>query len=146
MTAENNPIQQIASQVLGAIQSDSGVASKLAADPASTIKEITGIELSGDDLSAVVTAVSHLVKGEDVDFGNLATLAKDMLSEHGGDLMSTLGSLFGGKDDDVEGEQEQAEPAKDDADEKKGEKESGKGDGFGLDDVLDIAGSLFGGK
>lgn len=130
--------QEIVGQLVDAVQGDSGLASKLAVDPAAVVKGVTGLDLSGIDLHEVLAAVTSLVRGDKVDFGNLAELAKNMLAEHGDDLMSMLGSLLGGGSEEGKADDKKPAASKAKADAPKGD------DGFGLDDLVDAAGALLG--
>ena len=102
-------------------------------------------EVSKEEASEAVAAVSLLGNGKPLDFGNLAEIASILLSENGNSVHTMAENLLG--------EESTATPSPADliatlanVNFEKGLAGIDLSDGFGLDDVLGIAGALLGGK
>ena len=137
--------QDIVQQLIGSVTSNPDLLSNLVEHPYSTIRETTGLqEVSQDQVSQALTAFSALASGQQIDFGNLAGLASQLLGDCGGSAHSLAQSLLGSQS---------SAPAQPDilanlAKVAFNGKVAGVdlSDGFGLDDVMGLAGFLLGKK
>ena len=144
--------QDIVQQLVGSVVSNPDLMNNLASHPYSTIRDVTGQEeVSRDEVSQALAAFSSLANGHQVDFGNLASLAQGLLADNGGSAHAMAQSLFGPQI----AESNSASAADPIADmlSMLGNVTFGQGiagvdlsDGFGLDDVMGLAGAFLGGK
>ena len=138
--------QDIVQQLISSVVSNPNIFSNLVEHPYSTLRDVTGAEeVSKEDASQAVAAVSLLGNGQPLDFGKLAEIASILLSENGGSVHTMAANLLS--------EESTATPAPADlistlanVNFEKGLAGVDLSDGFGLDDVLGIAGALLGGK
>ena len=138
--------QDIVQQLIGSVVSNPDLFSNLVEHPYSTVSQVTGIEnVSKEDASEAVAAVSLLGNGQSLDFGNLAEIASILLSENGGSVHEMASSLLS--------EESNATPAPADLISTLANVTFNQGaagvdlsDGFGLDDAFGIATALLGGK
>lgn len=150
--------QDIAQQLVDAAQQNPQLISQLTSNPSSTVKSVTGLDLSSKEITEVVTCATKLAKGESVDMGTVASLAADLFSKHGGDLTKIMGSLLGGGDDSSDQQDETTETTTSNGKKKKTSKKtedeaetasddtSSNGGGVDLGEVANIAESLLGGS
>ena len=149
-------IQDIVQQVIKAVTADPNVLSDFVAHPYSTISKLTGIEtVTKEQAAEAVTATSALASGQSVDFSTLASVAAKLLSKSDNSVHSLATSLFGGGVQQTEtGETTVAKDAKSAIIDNllgvvfdKGEAQSSGStidlsDGFGLDDLMGLAGKF----
>lgn len=138
--------QDIVQQLVSSVVSNPDLLSTLVQHPYSAVREATGAEeVSKEEASQAVAAVSLLGNGQSLDFGNLAELAEILLSKNGGSVHSMATNLLS----------EESTATPDPAsiisnlasvNFEKGLAGVDLSDGFGLDDVLGIAGALLGKK
>ena len=136
-------IQAIVQQLAGEATKNPDLLGSLLAHPYSTIGNATGNDnVSKEEASQVVAAMSSLAGGKAVDFGGLAAMASGLLSQNGGSVHSLANSLLGsGSAMGVDVSQgipsdllSNITSAVD------------LSDGLGLDDLMRVAGKLFGGR
>ena len=138
--------QDIVQQLVSSVVSNPDLFSSLVEHPYSTLRDVTGAEeISKEEASEAVTAVSLLGNGKPLDFGNLAQIASILLSENGNSVHTMAANLLS--------EESTATPSPADliatlanVNFERGFAGVDLSDGFGLDDVLGIAGALLGGK
>ncbi len=88
--------QDIVQQLVNSVVSNPDLMNSLAEHPYSTVREATGQEeVSRDDVSQALAAFSALANGQQVDFGNLASIASGLLADNGGSAHAMAQSLFG---------------------------------------------------
>lgn len=145
--------QDIVQQLVGSVLSNPDLMSNLASHPYSAIREATGQqEVSRDDVSQALAAFSSLANGQQIDFANLANMAASMLADNGGSAHSMAQALFGAPLAESQSTATAADPISDMlgnlANVTFGQGIAGVdlSDGFGLDDVIGIAGAILGGK
>lgn len=146
--------QDIARQLVEAVQNNPQLISQLTSNPANAVKGVTGLDLSSQEITEVVACATKLAKGEDVDMEAVAGIAADLFSKHGGDLSNIMGSLLGAENSSDQ-QSENAQAASTTAGDGK-EKTSdsrlaatasdSNSEGIDLSEVANIAESLFGGK
>lgn len=136
-------IQSIVQQLAGEVAKDPSMLSNMLQHPYSTIGNATGNDnVSKEEASQVVTALSSLACGSAVDFTQLAGMASSMLSQNDGSVHSLANSLLGsGSSQGVNVSNgiptdlvKNIAGAVD------------LSDGLGLDDILRVAGKFLGGK
>ena len=145
--------QDIVQQLVNSVVSNPSLMNNLAEHPYSTVREATGQEeVSRDDVSQALAAFSALANGQQVDFGNLASIASSLLADNGGSAHAMAQSLFGAPIAESQSTATQADPISDmlgnlaNVAFGKGVAGIDLSDGFGLDDVIGIAGAILGGK
>ena len=145
-------LQDIVQQLVGGVLSNPDLMNNLASHPYSTIGEVTGRDdLSRDEVSQTLAAFSSLANGQQVDFGNLASMAQSMLAENGGSAHAMAQSLFGSQIAESNSSSS-ANPIGDmlgmlsGVSFEKGLAGVDLSDGLGLDDVAGFAGAILGGK
>ena len=145
--------QDIVQQLVGSVVSNPDLMNNLASHPYSTIRDVTGEEdVSRDDVSQALAAFSSLANGQQIDFGNLASMASSLLAENGGSAHAMAQSLFGVPLAESQSSATAADPISamlgNLANVTFGQGIAGVdlSDGIGLDDIMGIAGSLLGGK
>lgn len=145
--------QDIVQQLVGSVVSNPNLMNNLASHPYSTIRDVTGEEnVSRDEVSQVLAAFSSLASGQQIDFGNLASLASSLLADNGGSAHAMAQSLFGVPLAESQSTATPADPISDMlgnlANVTFGHGVAGVdlSDGFGIDDVMGIAGAMFRGK
>lgn len=145
--------QDIVQQLVGSVLSNPDLMNNLASHPYSTIRDVTGEEeVSRDEVSEALAAFSSLANGQQIDFGNLSSMAASLLSQNGGSAHAMAQSLFGAPIAESNSTATPADPIADMlgnlANVTFGQGVAGVdlSDGFGLDDVMGIAGAIFGGK
>ena len=144
--------QDLVQQLVGSVVSNPDLMNNLASHPYSTISNVTGQEeVSRDEVSQVLAAFSSLANGQSIDFGNLAGMAQSLLADNGGSAHAMAQSLFGPMI--AESNSASAADPIGDMINMLGNVTFGHGmagvdlsDGFGLDDVMGIAGTIFGRK
>lgn len=145
--------QDLVQQLIGSVVSNPDLMNNLASHPYSTIRDATGQEdLSRDDVSQTLAAFSSLANGQQIDFGNLASMASSLLAQNGGSAHAMAQSLFGAPLAESASTATAADPISDmlanlaNVTFGKGIAGVDLSDGFGLDDVMGIAGAILGGK
>ena len=145
--------QDIVQQLVGSVLSDPNLMNNLASHPYSTIRDATGQEdVSRDEVSEALAAFSTLANGQQIDFGDLSSLAASMLADNGGSAHAMAQSLFGMPLAESQSTATAADPIADMlgnlANVTFGQGIAGVdlSDGIGLDDVIGVAGAIFGGK
>lgn len=144
--------QDIVQQLVGSVLQNPDLMNNLASHPYSTISSVSGGgEVSRDEASQVLAAFSQLANGQQIDFSNLASMAASMLADNGGSAHAMAQSLFGAPI-----AESNSASAADPISAMLGNLANvtfGQGvagvdlsDGIGLDDVMGIAGAIFGGK
>lgn len=136
-------IQGIVQMLAGEAAKNPDLLSSLLAHPYSTIGNATGNDnVSKEEASQVVTAMSNLACGSAVDFTNLPAMAASMLGQNGGSVHSLANALLGSGSSqgvDLSGGIP-ADLVKNIA------SAVDLSDGLGLDDLMRAAGKIFGGK
>lgn len=138
--------QDIVQQLINSVVSDPDLFSTLVQHPYSAVRTATGAEeVSKEEASQAVAAVSLLGSGKTVDFGNLAEIASTLLAQSDGSVHTMASALLG--------EDSPATPSPADlianlasVDFSKGLAGVDLSDGIGFDDVIGFAAGLFGGK
>ena len=145
--------QDIVQQLVNSVVSNPSLMNNLAEHPYSTVREATGQEeVSRDDVSQALAAFSALANGQQVDFGNLASIASSLLADNGRSAHAMAQSLFGAPIAESQSTATQADPISDmlgnlaNVAFGKGVAGIDLSDGLGLDDVIGIAGAILGGK
>ena len=145
--------QDIVQQLVSSVVSNPDLMSNLAEHPYSTISEVSGKEeVSRDEVSQALAAFSALAGGQQIDFGNLASIASSMLAENGGSAHAIAQTLLGAPLAESQSTATSADPVAGMLG-NLAQVSFGNGiagvdlsDGFGLDDVIGIAGAILGGK
>ena len=145
--------QDIVQQLVSSVVANPELMGNLAEHPYSTVSQATGGgEVSRDEVSQALAAVSALAGGQQIDFSNLASIASNLLADNGGSAHALAQSLFG----EPLAVSQSTETTADPISAMIGNLANvafGKGvagvdlsDGFGLDDVIGLAGAFLGGK
>lgn len=145
--------QDIVQQLVNSVVSNPDLMGNLVEHPYSTVSQATGQEeVSRDEVSEVLAALSTLGSGQQIDFGNLAQIASSLLADNGGSAHAMAQSLFGAPLAESQSTATEADPIGDMignlANVAFGNGFAGVdlSDGFGLDDAIGLAGAFFGGK
>jgi hypothetical protein len=136
-------IQSIVQQLAGEAAKNPDFLGSLLEHPYSTIGTATNNDnVSKDEASQVVAAMSQLASGSAVDFGGLASMASGLLSQNGGSVHELANSLLGsGSTQGVDVSNGiSADLVSNIA------SAVDLSDGLGLDDVMRVAGKIFGGR
>lgn len=136
-------IQDIVMQLVGEVAKNPQLLTNLMEHPYSTIGNMTNNNnVSKEEASQVVAATSALASGQSVDFGGLASLAATMLSQNGGSVHQMANAILG------PGSTQGVNVSNGVSQDMLGAIAKGVdlSDGIGLDDVLGVAGALFGKK
>lgn len=89
-------IQQLVQMLVGNAQQNPDLLGSLMQHPYSTIGNLTDNEnVSKEEASQAVTAMSALASGQAVDFGALADVASALLSNNGGSVHELANALLG---------------------------------------------------
>ena len=89
-------IQQLVQMLTGSVAENPDLLSSLMEHPYSTVGNLTDNQnVSSEEASQAVTAMAALAGGQSVDFGNLASVASQLLADNGGSVHSLAGSLLG---------------------------------------------------
>ena len=145
--------QDIVQQLVGSVLQNPELMNNLASHPYSTVSQVTGQEeVSRDEVSEALAAFSTLANGQELDFGNLSNIASSMLADNGGSAHAMAQSLFGIPLQESQSTATAADPISDMlgnlANVTFGQGIAGVdlSDGIGIDDIMGVAGALFGGK
>ena len=138
--------QDIVQQLISSVVSNPDLFSNLVQHPYSTMRDVTGAEeISKEEASQAVAAVSLLGSGQSVDFGNLGEIASLLLSKNNGSVHEMAANLLS--------EESAATPSPADLIANLANVNFEKGlagvdltDGIGLDDVIGFATGLLGKK
>lgn len=138
--------QDIVQQLINSVVSDPKLFENLVSHPYSTVREATGAkEVTKEEASEAVAALSILGNGKQLDFGSLADIASKLLAESGGSVHTMADALLS--------EESTATPSPADIISNLANVNFAKGfagidlsDGLGLDDVIGFAGALLGKK
>lgn len=136
-------IESVVQLIAGEVAKNPQMLTGLLAHPYSTIGNATNNDnVSKEEASQVVTAVSQLACGAPVDFGGLAAMASGLLGQNGGSVHQLANSLLGAGSSQGVNVSNGIDPnlVKNIA------SAVDLTDGLGLDDLLRVAGKLFGGK
>ena len=145
--------QDIVQQLVNSVVANPQLMGNLAEHPYSTVSQATGQEeVSRDEVSEALAAVAALANGQQIDFGNLASIAASLLADNGGSAHTLAQSLFGEPVAVSQSTATEADPIADMignlANVAFGQGVAGVNlsDGIGLDDVIGLAGAFLGGK
>ncbi|MBR0404821.1 MAG: hypothetical protein IJI68_06415 [Eggerthellaceae bacterium] len=145
--------QDIVQQLVNSVVANPQLMGNLAEHPYSTVSQATGQEeVSRDEVSEALAAVAALANGQQIDFGNLASIAASLLADNGGSAHALAQSLFGEPVAVSQSTATEADPIADMignlANVAFGQGVAGVNlsDGIGLDDVIGLAGAILGGK
>ena len=138
--------QDIVQQLISSVVSNPDLFNNLVAHPYSAVRDVTGEkEVSKEDASQAVAALSLLGSGKQVDFGSLAEIASQMLNQSNGSVHTMAESFLGAESSFT--------PSPADLIANLANVNFGKGfagvdlsDGIGLDDVIGFAAGILGGK
>ena len=138
--------QDIVQQLISSVVSNPDLFSSLVQHPYSTMRDVTGAEeISKEEASQAVAAVSLLGSGQSVDFGNLGEIASLLLSKNNGSVHEMAANLLS--------EESAATPSPADLIANLANVNFEKGlagvdltNGIGLDDVIGFATGLLGKK
>lgn len=132
-------IQGIVQMLAGEVAKNPSMLTSMLAHPYSTIGNATGNDnVSKEEASQVVTAMSALAGGNAIDFSNLAGMASTMLAQNGGSVHQLANALLGSGSPQGVNVSQGATPdiAKTIA------SAVDLSDGLGLDDLLRVAGKF----
>lgn len=88
--------EAILQQILNSVTSDPSLLSNMVEHPYSTIGNITNnSNVSKEEASQVVTAVTQLAGGQSVDLGNIASVASQLMGQNNNSVHSLSSSLLG---------------------------------------------------
>ena len=88
--------QDIVQQLIGVVAQNPGILTSLMEHPYSTVKEVTGQEeVSREQAAEVVAATTALASGREVDFGNIAQMASQLLGKNDNSVHTMASSLLG---------------------------------------------------
>ena len=89
-------IQELVKSLAGNASENPDLLSSLMEHPYSTIGNLTNNNnVSSEEASQAVTALAALASGQNIDFGNLAATASQLLSQNGGSVHSLADALLG---------------------------------------------------
>ena len=89
-------IQGVVQQLVGAVAKNPELLTRMLEHPYSTIGNVTKNDnVSKEEASQVVTAMSMLAGGNQVDFGSLAGIASQFLGQNNNSVHSLAASLLG---------------------------------------------------
>lgn len=136
-------IESVVQQLAGEVAKNPQILTSLLNHPYSTIANATGNDdVTKEEASQVVSAMSQLACGSAVDFGSLASMASGLLGQNNGSVHQLANSLLGpgssqgvnvtnGISADLLGNIASAVDLS---------------DGLGLDDLMRVAGKVFGAR
>ena len=137
-------IESIVQQIAGEVAKNPQMLTNLLQHPYSTIGNATNNDnVSKEEASQVVTAVSQLACGSAVDFGSLASMASSFLGQNNGSVHQLANALLGSGSSQGVNVTNGIDAAKIMNNIASGVDLS---DGLGMDDLLRVAGKFFGGK
>lgn len=141
--------QDLVQQLVNSVVANPDLMGNLVEHPYSTVSAATGQEtVTRDEVSEALAAVSALANGEQLDFGNLASIAASLLADNGGSAHAMAQSLFGSQLAESQSTATAADPIGDMvgtlANVAFGQGMAGVdlSDGIGLDDVIGLAGAF----
>ena len=144
-------IQELVKMLAGNAANNPDLLGSLMQHPYSTVGNLTNNEnVSSEEASQAVTAMAALAGGQNVDFGNLASVASQLLADNGGSVHNLANALLGSGAQ--QGVNVSNGVSSDIISNLAGAVFSGGiggvnlSDGFGLDDVMGFASSLMGKK
>lgn len=89
-------MQDIIQMLIGQTQQNPNTLNSLMQHPYSTISSVTGIEtVSSQQASQAVTAMSALAAGQNIDFGNLASIASALMGQNNNSVHTLANSILG---------------------------------------------------
>lgn len=108
-------IQSIVGSIIGLAQDNPSILGTLIEHPYSTVRTVSGAEdVSREEASQVITAVSSLAQGNAVDFDALGSMASLLLGQNDNSVHTLAGNLFssllGGGTDKQEASEEASAP------------------------------------
>ena len=88
--------QDFIQQIIGSVLSNPSLLTSMVEHPYSAVREASGTQdVSRDDVGQALAALSMLGSGQQLDFGNLASIATKMLSQNNNSAHDLAASLFG---------------------------------------------------
>ena len=137
-------IESVVQLIAGEVAKNPQMLTSLLNHPYSTIGNATNNDnVSKDEASQVVAAVSQLACGSAVDFGSLASMASGLLGQNGGSVHQLANSLLGSGSAQGVDVSNGLDAAKIASNISAGVDLS---DGLGLDDLLNVASKFLGGR
>ena len=89
-------IQELVKMFAGSAATNPDLLGNLMQHPYSTVGNLTdNNNVSSEEASQVVTAMAALAGGQSIDFGNLASMASQLLADNGGSVHNLANSLLG---------------------------------------------------
>ena len=89
-------IQELVQTLAGGVADNPDLLGSLMQHPYSTVGNLTNNQnVSSEEASQAVTAMAALAGGKAVDFGNLASVASQLLADNGGSVHSLANALLG---------------------------------------------------
>jgi len=89
-------IQNLVETLVGSTAENPDLLGSLMQHPYSTVGNLTNNNnVSKEEASQAVTAMAALASGQSIDFGNLASVASQLLSDNGGSVHNLAASLLG---------------------------------------------------
>lgn len=89
--------QNIVGELLKGVAENPESLKQFGVDPAATIKDVTGLDLTEEEVADVVKAVEPLLEGKELDMNSVMKAAGEIFGDDPGALLGKLGGLFGGK-------------------------------------------------
>ena len=137
-------IESVVQLLAGEVAKNPQMLTNLLQHPYSTIGNATNNDnVSKDEASQVVAAMSQLAGGNSVDFGGLAAMASGLLGQNNGSVHQLANSLLGSGSTQGVNISNGFDASKLAANIAAGVDLS---DGLGLDDILRVAGGFLGGR
>ena len=137
-------IESVVQLLAGQVAQNPQMLTSLLEHPYSTIGNATNNNnVSKDEASQVVAAMSQLACGSAVDFGNLAAMASGLLGQNGNSVHALANSLLGSGSTQGVNVSNGLDAAKIAGNIAAGVDLS---DGLGMDDLLRVAGKFLGGR
>lgn len=88
--------QDFITQIIGSVLSNPDLLTGMVEHPYSAVREASGQQdVSRDDVGQALAALSMLGSGQNLDFGNLASMASTLLSQNNNSAHDMAASLFG---------------------------------------------------
>ena len=89
-------IQELVKMLANSTAENPNLLSNLMQHPYSTVGKLTdNNSVSSEEASQAVTAMAALAGGQNIDFGNLAAVASQLLADNGGSVHNLAASLLG---------------------------------------------------
>lgn len=89
-------IQELVKLLTGSVAENPDLLGSLMQHPYSTVGNLTdNNNVSSEEASQAVTAMAALAGGQSIDFGNLASVASQLLADNGGSVHNLANALLG---------------------------------------------------